>query len=101
MNKYLQLFRTGNAVMGIVGVTVASFMAAGTDMVDQWLNLLISAVVVFMFICGGNSLNDYIDFEIDKTAHPERPIPSGRMEGSGNNDRLRTWREGRQGRYGV
>ena len=50
MNKYLQLFRTGNAVMGIVGVTVASFMAAGTDMVDQWLNLLISAVVVFMFI---------------------------------------------------
>ena len=80
MNKYLQLFRTGNAVMGIVGVTVASFMAAGTDMVDQWLNLLISAVVVFMFICGGNSLNDYIDFEIDKTAHPERPIPSGRME---------------------
>ena len=66
--------------MGIVGVTVASFMAAGTDMVDQWLNLLISAVVVFMFICGGNALNDYIDFEIDKTAHPERPIPSGRME---------------------
>ena len=80
MNKYLQLFRTGNAVMGIVGVTVASFMAAGTGMVDQWLNLLISAVVVFMFICGGNALNDYIDFEIDKTAHPERPIPSGRME---------------------
>ncbi len=69
----------GNAVMGIVGVTVASFMAVGTGMIDQWQNLLISAVVVFMFICGGNGLNDYIDHEIDKTAHPERPIPSGRM----------------------
>lgn len=80
VNKYLQLFRMGNAVMGIIGVTVASFMAAGTGMVDQWQNLIISAVVVFMFICGGNSLNDYIDYEIDKTAHPERPIPSGRME---------------------
>ena len=79
MNKYLQLFRTGNAVMGIVGVAVAAFMAAGTDIADAWVNLLISAVVVFMFICGGNALNDYIDFEIDKTAHPERPIPSGRM----------------------
>ena len=65
--------------MGIVGVAVASFMAAGIDMADHWQNLLISAVVVFMFICGGNALNDYIDHEIDKTAHPERPIPSGRM----------------------
>ena len=80
MNKYLQLFRTGNAVMGIVGVVVASFMAAGLDILDEWVNILISAVVVFMFICGGNALNDYIDHEIDKTAHPERPIPSGRME---------------------
>lgn len=79
VNKYLQLFRTGNAVMGIVGVAVAAFMAAGTDIADAWANLLISAVVVFMFICGGNALNDYIDYEIDKTAHPERPIPSGRM----------------------
>lgn len=79
MNKYLQLFRTGNAVMGIVGVVVACFMAAGTDMIDEWANLLISAVVVFMFICGGNALNDCIDHEIDLTAHPERPIPSGRM----------------------
>ena len=79
MNKYLQLFRTGNAAMGIVGVAVAAFMAAGTDIADAWANLLISAVVVFMFICGGNALNDYIDYEIDKTAHPERPIPSGRM----------------------
>lgn len=80
MNKYLQLFRTGNAVMGIVGVVVASFMATGLDILDEWVNILISAVVVFMFICGGNALNDYIDHEIDKTAHPERPIPSGRME---------------------
>lgn len=79
MNKYLQLFRMGNAVMGIVGVMVAAFMAAGTGIVDQWANLIISAVVVFMFICGGNALNDYIDYEIDKTAHPERPIPSSRM----------------------
>ena len=80
VNKYLQLFRMGNAVMGVVGVMVASFMAAGLDIGDHWKNLIVSAVVVFMFICGGNALNDYIDHEIDRTAHPERPIPSGRME---------------------
>lgn len=66
--------------MGIVGVFVACFMAAGFDIADEIVNLLISAVVVFMFMCGGNALNDYIDYEIDKTAHPERPIPSGRIE---------------------
>lgn len=79
MNKYLQLFRTGNAVMGIVGVTVASFMASGTELLSHWLDLILSAVIVFTFIAGGNSLNDYIDADIDRTAHPERPIPSGRM----------------------
>lgn len=80
VKEYLQLFRLGNAVMGAVGVVVACFMAAGTDLLDHWQNILIAAVVVFMFICGGNALNDYIDHEIDRTAHPERPIPSGRME---------------------
>ena len=79
MNAYLQLFRTGNAVMGIVGVLVACFMAAGFDIAGEYVNILISAIVVFMFICGGNALNDYIDHEIDVAAHPERPIPSGRM----------------------
>ena len=80
MNMYLQLFRTGNAVMGVIGVLVACFMAAGLDITNEYLNLMISAVVVFMFICGGNAINDYVDHEIDKTAHPERPIPSGRMK---------------------
>lgn len=79
MNKYLQLFRLGNAVMGVLGVIIASFMAVGTGLPDHWRNMVVSAVVVFVFIGGGNSLNDYIDREIDKTAHPERPVPSGRL----------------------
>lgn len=65
--------------MGAAGVTIASFMAAGTGILDEAVNLLISAIVVLMFISGGNALNDYIDWEIDRAAHPERPIPSGRM----------------------
>ena len=35
--------------------------------------------MVFAFIAGGNSLNDYIDVEIDRTAHPDRPVPSGEL----------------------
>ncbi len=79
VNAYLQLFRMGNAVMGAIGVLVATFMAVGTGMFDQIINLILCVLVVFSFICGGNALNDYIDHEIDKTAHPERPVPSGRL----------------------
>mgnify|MGYP002624275159 CR=1 FL=1 len=79
MNKYLQLFRLGNTLIGTFAILIAAFMAAGTSMIDYWQNLIIGMAVVFCFIAGGNSLNDYIDVDIDRTAHPERPVPSGKM----------------------
>jgi geranylgeranylglycerol-phosphate geranylgeranyltransferase len=65
--------------MGIVGVMTGALIASGLDIVDHWKILIIAAAVVIMFIGGGNALNDYIDRDIDRTSHPERPIPSGRM----------------------
>jgi geranylgeranylglycerol-phosphate geranylgeranyltransferase len=79
MNKYLRLFRLNNALIGSGAILIAAFMAAGTSMIDHWVNLIIGFSVVFAFIAGGNSLNDYVDAEIDKTAHPERPVPSGEI----------------------
>ena len=80
MNKYLQLFRLLNCILALVGLLVATFMAAGTSIIDNLFDLVVPCFVVFLFVAGGNSLNDYIDAEIDKVSHPERPIPSGRME---------------------
>ncbi len=79
MNAYLRMFRMVNAVMGVVGAMVAAFIAAGTGMADSWLNVIIMAGVVFLFVCGGNSVNDSIDYEIDKVSHPERPVPRGEI----------------------
>jgi geranylgeranylglycerol-phosphate geranylgeranyltransferase len=79
MNKYLRLFRMGNVLIGSFAILIAAFMAAGTSMIDYWQNLIIGFFVVSAFIAGGNSLNDYIDVEIDKTAHPDRPVPSGEL----------------------
>ena len=79
MNKYLRLFRLGNVLIGSFAILIAAFMAAGTSMIDHWVNLIIGFFVVFCFIAGGNSLNDYVDVEIDKTAHPTRPVPSGQL----------------------
>lgn len=79
MNPYLRMFRMTNAVMGVVGCLVAAFIAAGTGIVDHAVPVAVMAVVVFLFVAGGNSLNDGIDAEIDKTAHPERPVPRGEI----------------------
>ncbi len=79
VNPVLQLFRIGNAVMGTVGLLIGVLIAAGTETLDHWQPVLIAAVAVFAFIGAGNSLNDYIDREVDKRAHPERPLPSGRI----------------------
>ena len=80
MNKYLELFRLENGIIGIIGVAVTAFIAVGTDMVNYWQYIVFGCVTVILFIAGGNSLNDYVDREIDKVSHPERPVPSGRME---------------------
>ncbi len=80
MNRYLQLFRLGNCIMGILGLTLGTLVATGASIVEHLVPLAVAAGVVFLFIAGGNSLNDYMDREIDRKAHPERPIPSGRMQ---------------------
>ncbi len=79
MNKYLRLFRFGNGIMGIIGILVALFIAADYHMLDHWTSIVIGCLIVLAFVAGGNALNDYIDVEIDKTAHPNRPVPSGEI----------------------
>lgn len=80
MNKYLELFRLENGIIGIIGLVVSAFIASGTDFPNHLVTIAIACVIVVFFITGGNSLNDYIDRDIDKVSHPERPIPSGRIE---------------------
>jgi len=82
VNRFIQLFRIGNCIMGVIGVMLAALVGAGTSMIDYSIEILIASAIVFTFIAAGNSLNDYMDREIDKRAHPERPIPSGKISAS-------------------
>lgn len=79
MNRFLRLFRIGNCLMGAIGVLIACFIAAGSDLSGHILKAAVGCAVVISFEAGGNALNDCIDCDIDRTAHPDRPVPSGEI----------------------
>jgi geranylgeranylglycerol-phosphate geranylgeranyltransferase len=62
-------------------VAAGAVAAAGPDAVLGATQGAVAAAcgAAFSFVGAGNALNDYLDREIDKQGHPDRPIPSGRV----------------------
>jgi len=77
MNPYLALTRPGNMILTAIAVIAGSFIAAGPEIMDFQIEVVICCVCSMLLVGGGNALNDYNDRETDKENHPERPIPSG------------------------
>ncbi|MCQ2086408.1 MAG: geranylgeranylglycerol-phosphate geranylgeranyltransferase [archaeon] len=78
MNKYFELIRIENEAIALIGFIVSMFVARG-NVSANWSTVILGCAIVIFFIAGGNSLNDYVDREVDKVAHPNRPLPSGRI----------------------
>lgn len=74
MNAFLEIIRPKNAVMGVIAVFIVQIVVAFFT-----YQILIAALVVFLIMGAGNTVNDYFDCKIDAVNKPERPIPSGRM----------------------
>ena len=77
MNPYIALTRPGNVVLTAVAVVAGSYIAAGDDIFDFQVEIMIASLAAMMLVGGGNALNDYNDRESDKENHPNRPIPAG------------------------
>ena len=77
MNPYLALTRPGNVILTAVAVVAGSFIAAGDNILDFQVEIVIASFAAMMLVGGGNALNDYNDHESDKENHPNRPIPAG------------------------
>jgi geranylgeranylglycerol-phosphate geranylgeranyltransferase len=60
-----------------LGVLAASVAGVGTLIINYALPVLLGTIVGFVFGLASNSLNDYLDRDIDEVNHPERLIPSG------------------------
>ncbi len=77
-----QLARGGNSLMAGLGAIVGGVVLGGSPGdLHVWAAFLATAFIG----AAGNILNDQTDEELDKVAHPERPLPSGRATRKGSN----------------
>jgi len=78
LKAFVEITRPHNCTLaGVVGV-LGSVVAVGH--LPGALKTLLVFLVVALGCSGGNTINDYFDYEIDKINRPERPLPRGAME---------------------
>ena len=75
IKSFIEISRPVNVIMAVVGV----LLGAGLGGRVEWLPVSLACVAAATFTAAGNALNDYVDRDLDRVAHPERPIPSGRL----------------------
>ncbi|RLI21112.1 hypothetical protein DRO54_04605 [Candidatus Bathyarchaeota archaeon] len=74
---FLRLIRPANCLMMGFAVIVGAMLAAGTEIANEWLKLLLGFLTGFALTGASMAINDYYDREIDAINEPQRPIPSG------------------------
>ncbi len=81
MNPFLKMMRPINCLISSFSILIVGITLFGMNFITEPRLFLaaIGMLVVFFFTGAGNILNDYMDREIDKINHPDRPIPSGKI----------------------
>ena len=73
----IRLLRPGNALLA-AACTVVGMLAAGAPLRHaSWA--VLAPLAVLLVTAGGNALNDLVDEQLDRKAHPSRPLPSGAL----------------------
>lgn len=73
----LSLIRWHNALIAGAGVLLGAWWAGAEPLSRAPLLAAAAAVCLAAF---ANAINDWSDIEIDRLAHPRRPLPSGRLD---------------------
>ncbi len=77
LKAFIEITRPHNCVLaGIVGLLGAIVAVGHFPSAEK---ALLAFLVVTLGCAGGNTINDYFDYEIDKINRPSRPIPRGAM----------------------
>ncbi|AIF68464.1 prenyltransferase [Palaeococcus pacificus DY20341] len=77
LKAFVEIMRPHNCILaGLVGILGAMVAIGQFPPVDK---AILVFLVVFLGCSGGNTINDYFDYEIDKINRPTRPLPRGAM----------------------
>jgi len=73
----IRLSRPGNVAITGLSVLVGT---SGYGLKAHAWDIVLAVVSAMLIASGGNSLNDYYDYEIDKVNRPQRPLPAGLLQ---------------------
>ena len=80
LGAYIALMRPKNLVLAGATVPLGAYFALmDTSEAVPFVAVTLHTLAVMLFTGAGNAMNDIKDAEIDKTAHPMRPLPSGQL----------------------
>ena len=80
LGAYIALMRPKNLVLAGATVPLGAYFALmDTSEAFPFVAVTLHTLAVMLFTGAGNAMNDIKDAEIDKTAHPMRPLPSGQL----------------------
>jgi len=76
MTQLIRIIRPANFFVAIAATMVGAMLCSGTSVI---IPAFLAGLATAFVLAAGNILNDIFDVEIDKYAHPQRPLPSGEM----------------------
>lgn len=74
---YVKLTRPANCVMAGTAAVLAAVISAGQ--LEPTAAVAYAFIAVLLMMGGGNAVNDYYDYELDRVKKSKRPIASGRI----------------------
>lgn len=77
VKEFIEITRPSNSLFSGVAVLIGVLVAGG-GFLDIFKIILVFFVALFA-CAGGNTINDYFDYEIDKINAPKRVLPRGAM----------------------
>uniref|UniRef100_A0A832D1S3 Uncharacterized protein n=1 Tax=Ignavibacterium album TaxID=591197 RepID=A0A832D1S3_9BACT len=75
---YIKLTRPINCLITALVILVGGIISSSQNSIE--INLILASIVAAIVAASGNVINDLFDIELDKIAHPDRPLANGNLK---------------------
>lgn len=78
VHSFIQISRPLNCLIAVLGVFAGAYISTSSP-IPLLPEIILATIAATLATAGGNTINDYFDFEIDRINKPWRPLPSGAL----------------------